>query len=134
MGIGAFAYYRRVIENQKNRLIDASIKAAQRLNVPVEDLEKLEAAKKETQFSKAVESIKAALPRELYISGHNPLTLLHGALSEGIHAMTDESCLDAAASIRELLFALADRIGQVLKEKKGLDDAISRLTNRNRQA
>ena len=32
LGIGAFAYYRRVVETQKNRLFDEIIKASERLN------------------------------------------------------------------------------------------------------
>lgn len=127
LGIGAFAYYRRVIENQKNRLLDEIIKAATRLNAPTDQIQALEAAKAETQFSRTIESVKAAIPAELLIQGRNPLSLLHSALSEGLHALTDEQCLELATSIREVLFELAERIGQVLKEQAGLDAAVARV-------
>jgi len=64
----------------------------------------------ETQFSKAIETIKAAIPESLLIDGHNPLTLLHDALSEGLHAQTNEDCLELATSIRVVLTELAERI------------------------
>ena len=97
LGIAAFAYYRRVVENQKNKIFDEIIRTVKKINP--EDavfIAELEAAKKENQFSKAVESIKHAIPQILLIDGHNPLTLLHSALSEGLHAKNDEECLEIA--------------------------------------
>jgi hypothetical protein len=129
LGIGAFAYYRRVIENQKGRLFDEIIKVAKRLSAPTEQIQKLESAKAEKQFANAVKLIHDAIPTVLLINGLNPLLLLHNALSEGIHALTDERCLELATDIREVLFALAERIEVALKEQKGLEAAIGRLRN-----
>ena len=56
----------------------------------------LEAAKNETQFSKAIDAVKHGIPQALLINGHNPLTLPHSALSEGLHEQTDEVCLERA--------------------------------------
>jgi hypothetical protein len=128
LGIGAFAYYRRVIENQKDRLFDAILRVAKKLNAPQEQVQVLEAAKSETQFTKSLESIKSAIPKELLIQGQNPFSLLHSALSEGLHASTDEQCLELATSIRWVLFELAERVGQALKEQAGLNAAVTRLT------
>lgn len=131
LGIGAFGYYRRVIENQKNRLLDEIIRVGTKLGAPPEQLAELEAAKGETQFRKAIESIKHGVPKELMLEGHhNPLTLLHSALSEGLHDLSDEKCLELAHSIREVLFELVERMAEILKEQKGLKDAIARLTTK----
>lgn len=51
------------------------------------------------------------IPQTLLINGHNQLTLLHSALSEGLHDQTDEKCLELATSIRVVLTDLADRLG-----------------------
>ena len=53
---------------------------------------------------------KVAIPESLLINGHNPILLLHNALSEGVHAMTDEQCLELASSIRIVLAELSERI------------------------
>lgn len=127
LGIGAFVYYRRVVENQKNRIFDKIIQVAQKISTNEELIQELEEAKKETQFSKAVELIKQALPESLRINKHNPLTLLHGALSEGVHDKTDEECLDIAQSIRIVLGELASRLAQALKDEAELKDAISKI-------
>jgi hypothetical protein len=128
-GIGAFAYYRRVVENQKDRLLSEIIKVAQRTNAPADTIRDLEIAKRETQFSKALDSVKNAIPDALKINGHNPLTLLHKALSEGIHANSDEQCLQAATAIRVVLVDLAERIAQALKDQSELYAAVNRLLN-----
>jgi len=90
LGIGAFAYYRRVVENQKGRIIQEMAKVAQKLGSSQDDLALFEAALKETQFTAAVDKVKSAIPASLRIDGHNPLTLLHDALSDGLHEGSDE--------------------------------------------
>ena len=130
LGIGAFSYYRRIIEAQKNRLLDEIIRVARHLGASIEAIGALHAAKVESQFSRAVESVKDAIPQVLFIKGHNPFKLLHGALSEGLHAASDEDCLLAANDIRLILVEFAERLTEAMKEQKELDEALSRLVNR----
>jgi hypothetical protein len=127
LGIGAFSYYRRVVEHQKNRLLDEILKVSRKLNAPQDAIDILTNAKSETQFSKALASVKNALPQALLIDGHNPMTLLHSALSEGLHMQTDAECLEIAQAVRIVLAELADRISQAVKEEAELGTAISRL-------
>ena len=129
-GIGAFSYYRRVVENQKGRILSEIGRVAKRLNASPEILKLFEKAEAETQFTKAIDIVKAAIPESLRINGQNPLTLLHSPLSEGLHELTDEQCLELATSIRVVLTELADRISHALQDKKELDDAVTRLLNR----
>jgi hypothetical protein len=76
MGIGAFAYYRRVVENQKTRIIEQIGKVAAKLGAKPEILKEFEAAAKETQFSTAIEKIKHGIPDVLLVDGHNPVDSL----------------------------------------------------------
>lgn len=135
LGVGAFVYYRRVVESQKNRILKEIIKVLDRLDSPKENIAKLNTAIAETQFTKALEIAKPAMPESLLVNGHNPLKLLHSALSDGIHNMSDEECLGYAASIRVVLGELAERLSQALKDEAELTHAISRLlTPKNKQA
>jgi hypothetical protein len=127
LGIGAFAYYRRVIEKQKDKIFDEIIRVSERLNASKELLEDLAAAKKETQFSKAVEAVKHGIPQVLLLNGQNPLTLLHSALSEGLHAQTDDECLELATSIRVVLNEFVERVATALKDEAQLNTAVNRL-------
>jgi hypothetical protein len=129
LGIGAFAYYRRVVENQKNRILDEIIRVCEKIGASADKIKVvLEDAKKETQFSKAMDNVKGAMPEALLIQGHhNPLTLLHAALSRGLHADTDEQCLELAHDVRVVLAELAERLGQALKDEAELNTAVTRL-------
>jgi hypothetical protein len=130
LGIGAFVYYRRVIEHQKGRIIEQIAKVAMKIGAPESTLKLFEEAERETQFSTAIEKIKAAIPQALLIDGHNPLTLLHSATSEGVHEKTDEECLHLATSVRVVLTELSERLAQILKDEAELRQAVGQLLNR----
>jgi hypothetical protein len=127
-GIGAFAYYRRVVEDGKGRLIDEIIKVCKKTPRAEKLVPTLEEAKKQTQFTKAVEQIADAIPDSLRMDNHNPLTLLHNALSRSLHKDSDEQCLEAAQAIRVVLTEFTDSLAQLLKEKAELTEAIKKLS------
>lgn len=130
LGVGSFIYYRRVVENQKNRILEQIVKVSEKIGAPVESLEVLKNAISETQFRKALEMAKPALPESLLINGHNPLALLHSALSEGVHAMNDEECLTLAGSVRIILGELSERLSQALKDEAEVTRALTHLINK----
>lgn len=129
LGIGAFAYYRRVVENQKNRIIAEIARVARTLGSTPETDTLFESATRETQFSKSVEMVNDVIPQALMINGRNPLTLLHSALSKGLHddGMTDDRCLQIAQSIRTILGELAERAAAALKSDREIQAALSTL-------
>jgi hypothetical protein len=129
LGIGAFVYYRRVVESHKDQILDEIIRVCKEIGASPQTLKILEAAKEEIQFSKALASVKDAIPQALLINGQNPLTLLHSALSVGLHDQTDETCLELAHDVRVVLIELAERLGQALKDEDELNTAVSRLMN-----
>lgn len=131
LGIGAFAYYRRVVESQWSRIVLEVRRVAERLDADQDTLNNLEKVAKHTQFGRAVDDFKPALPSVLLIAGgQNPLTLLHSALSEAIHAHSDAECLDLAQDVRVVLSELADRISRALKDDAELQGAVNRLRSR----
>lgn len=133
LGIGAFVYYRRVVENQKDRLFDQILKVAQKSKLNESDIDVIEKAKSETQFKKALEMAKNAIPEKLFINHHNPLTLLHKALSDGVHNKDDEECLELAGCIRIVLSDLSERLDQALKEEAELNNAINKLLSSKKE-
>lgn len=130
LGIGAFAYYRRIVDDQKDLIIEQLEKAAKRLGVSPEVLKIFVDAKAEDQFTNAIKKIKDALPKALFINEHNPLTLLYDILSDGIHDLSDEECLVHARAVRTLLIALADRMSEISKDEAKVQDAIGAFLTR----
>ncbi|MFI1770197.1 hypothetical protein [Thalassobellus citreus] len=127
LGIASYSYYRRVVENQRNRLIDNIISVCQKTNKEQKIIDGLIQAKENIQFSSSLDSIKDLLPKELYIKNVNPLKLLHKALSIGIHNLNDKECLEYAQSIRLVLTEFADRLNELLNDHNELNEAIERL-------
>lgn len=135
LGIAAFAYYRRVVENQKGRLIGEILKVAEELKTSPDMIKILKQAKDETQFSRAIEMIKEGIPEVIKISGHNPLTLLHDALSQGLHSDSDEECLQLATTIRTILIELSEKLTSALAQSEELKQSLALLLEKrkNRQ-
>ncbi len=129
LGIGAFAYYRRVVENQKGRIFDQLIAAAERLGAIETVINDLRTARDKVSFSQAMSEIK--VPPSLLIKTHNPITLLHRVLSQGLHAQSDNECLTSAVQVRVILTALSERLEQALREENELDTAIRLLMGNN---
>ena len=127
LGIGSFSYYRRVVENQKGRIIAEIRRAAERLRASDEVLKKLDQANEETRFTAAVDLVKDAIPDRIKVWGHNPLTLLHRPLSIGLHNLSDDRCLEQANAIRVVLAELASKIARITAEDKELKSAVSTL-------
>jgi hypothetical protein len=71
-----------------------------------------------------------AIPAVLLIDGHNPLTLLHDLLSEGIHELDDDECLERAQEAEVILCEIADRMQIALTERKTVKAAISSILDR----
>ena len=127
LGVGAFAYYRRVVENHKNEIFDEIIKVCETVGASKELIEELGSAKNEIKFTEAIKRIKIALPEGLLINGHNPLLALHNALSIGLHNESDAKCLEAAHDVRLVLTGLIERMSLLRKDKSELDGAVQRL-------
>lgn len=126
LGIGAFGYYRRVVENQKDQILGAIGDAARTLG-HTELVAEIELAKQERQFTNAIDKIKHAIPESLLVGGHDPLKVLHRALSNGLHSKDDSHCLDYAETVREVLGGLAERVARATREEESLRAAIGRL-------
>jgi hypothetical protein len=71
------------------------------------------------------------VPPSLLIKTHNPITLLHRVLSQGLHAQSDNECLTSAVQVRVILTALSERLEQALREENELDTAIRLLMGNN---
>jgi hypothetical protein len=129
LGIGAFAYYRRIVEDQKVVIVERLEKVAKLLRAPDEYLALFAKAKTETQFTQAINDIKDAFPPALFIAEHNPLRLLHDLLSTGLHKLTDEECLTRATAVRTLLVALAERIAEISREDAKVKESLKTFLN-----
>ena len=116
LGIGAFVYYRRAVENQRVAILGEIIKIAKTIRAPAETIDLLQRSQAENQFSKSLEMVKDAVPESLRIQGHNPLTLLHDNLIRPIRC-------------RMLGGGRRDHLDEITRWRDGLPEAKQRRLN-----
>ncbi len=99
-GIGAVSYFRRVLENKINALLDLIAEAARNENLASERLAEIEAVKKSHRVEDKIDIASKILPAHLKPGGHNPLDKLYGPLSAGLHGESDDDCLTIFSEAR----------------------------------
>lgn len=95
LGIASLAYMRRVIENCMNDVLDILHESAKEHGAPAELLEQLNTTKESRRFTDKVEYGAKLLPDSLRPKGlPNPIAILHELVSDGLHARSEDECID----------------------------------------
>lgn len=128
-GIGAFAYYRRITENIIDDLLESIIDLIDE-NQKGEYSKALEKTKTTRITQEKIDLVKDLLPPILRPNGMNPLGVLHSELSEGVHAETDESCLEIANHIKSVLIFLINQIIQSKESAKSFTNSMKSLLDK----
>lgn len=102
-GIAAFAYFRRIIENNILLLLDMLQQDVENSEGAQEIKDALAELRKESPMSERIKLAKKALPDYLSPCGMNPLGKLYQILSEGVHSLNDDECLKRANTVKECL-------------------------------
>jgi hypothetical protein len=113
-------------------LVRSVLEIAKATKAEPAQIELLQKALSETQFSKTIEMLRdvSAIPAVLLIDGQNPLALLHDLLSEGIHELDDLECLARAQEAEVILCEIAERMQIALTERKAVKAALTSIMGR----
>jgi len=112
-GIGAFSYFRRIIENEIKRIT----KDVSNIDLPIE----------EERASKLIDESSEHLPHSLRGLGQNPLKILWQQLSIGIHSLTEEQCIEKAVEINEILSFTIQKMNEEKGEVAGIKKILGKL-------
>lgn len=128
-GIGAYAYFRRIIENEIIRIVkDIS-------QLDFEHADKVKQAwtdyEKNHQMTNLIENVYEYLPKSLKELGDNPIKLLHQQLSEGIHKFSESECLERAKKIDILLRFVIKKINSEKFEINEVKNAMKGLRSKS---
>lgn len=131
-GIGAFAYYRRIVEEIIDDLL-AGIADLMGDEDRERYLEALEETKKTKVAQEKISLVKDLLPPLLRPGGMNPLSTLHEVLSEGLHMEPEERCLELAMGVREVLVFLVNQIEVTRTAASDFTKSMRRLLDRRKK-
>jgi len=125
-GIGAFSYYRRIVEEIIDKLLEdvAGLLSGDELN---RYQDALGLVKKTSVTKEKIAIVKDILPPILRPDEMNPLSTLHSILSEGLHNKTDEECIEAAATVREVLVFLVNQVETTQTSSARFTESMRRL-------
>lgn len=128
-GIGAFGYYRRIVEEIIDSLLDeiAGLLVEKDLSKYQDVLKK---TKETTVTQEKIDLVKDLLPPILRPEGMNPLAALHSALSEGLHAESDEQCLEYAETCREILVFLVNQVAASKAASREFTESMRKLLDK----
>jgi hypothetical protein len=128
-GIGAFGYYRRIVEEVIDELLNeiSDLLTGDELYKYKEALEK---TKKTIVTAEKIELVKDLLPTILRPDGMNPLSALHSVLSQGLHAESDEECLELSQHCREILVFLVNQISASKEAAKSFTSSMRKLLDK----
>jgi hypothetical protein len=117
-GIAAFAYYRRVVENSINKILETLKVVLEAQNAEPGKIQKIEEALKGTIMDERIRIAKDAVPGSLRPNNINPLGVIYDTLSAGIHRLTEEECLDNSVHIRGSISYLIKMLVKQSEEQK----------------
>lgn len=126
-GIAAFAYLRRIIENNINKLLDL---LNEEINATDHDEKLLEAIielRKETPMSEKIQIANNALPNYLVPDGLNPLGRLYQVLSDGVHSLSDKECLEKSGHVQECIRFLVSELAGRAKHRERFKGIVGKL-------
>lgn len=124
-GIGALAYFRRVIENEVDRVLEVLAETA-KLEGDEASAEAIQRARSKTQAEEKLRLAADAAPPSLKRLGTgNPLSTLYGEFSAGIHGKSDAECCDIAKRLRAAFEYIFQTLRARLEEEAKLRRALS---------
>jgi hypothetical protein len=107
-GIGAIAYFKKMIESEIEKIIEA---VSNRYSPDSNKIaESVAAYKKDQQKSRFIEDITPYLPQSLKEHGANILLVLHDAASINMHELTEKECIKKSKDIDTLFRYLVRKI------------------------
>lgn len=119
-GLGACAYYRRIIEE----IIDKMLKELAEFTGPEDHQAWLSTQSEKPRMGEKIERLGEYVHGRIRPDNHNSINLLYKRLSENIHAMDDETCLKDAERLRTILDITLKRIAELRAEDRLFKDLL----------
>jgi len=126
-GLGAVSYIRRVVEDKTEELIEVVAQLAEAHNIDAKTVEEIRAAKLEkTTYDQKLRIAATVIPKSLLIDGVNPLDVLYGLVSGGLHDLTEEQCIAMADEIRGVFEYTFTRLKAETQDRKDFASKIKK--------
>jgi hypothetical protein len=131
LGLGAVAYMRRVVENRMNDILDLVHELAVQDSWGTNLMAQFEDIRKDPRFSTKVEYAAKLIPLRLYPEGlPNPIGILHALTSDGLHARSEDECVDIFDRCKLVFEYLFANLRPSIADAKAFRLALTALTQK----
>jgi hypothetical protein len=113
-GIAAFSYFRRILEDNIEKILDELEKNTDNDELRVS----IKASKKKHTAAERLKIVKDHTPSSLKVGDRSMFDILYAALSDGLHNKPDDKCLSLATNIRSCLSYLIKTVEIANSERK----------------
>jgi hypothetical protein len=129
LGIGASAYFRRVVEDSIDPLLNLVERVATLMQDP-DVLAKLEEARRESSAGKRLQLASESVPQWLRPKGQNPLRILYANLSGPLHTESEEEAVKIASMLQATLAFLFAHIESTLRDAEDYAEQLTAAGDR----
>jgi hypothetical protein len=123
-GIGACAYFRRMLESYINPLLQMLHDYKKERGASAEDLDEIRNVIKSHVFSAKTEYAAQICPDALIVGGMNPLKEIHSLLSTNIHNGTDAEATEIALKLRGAIEFTVKALNRHYEEQKAFIESM----------
>lgn len=125
-GVAAFAYMRRIVEKNILSLLDL---IAEDESIDETVKEALQSLRKESSMADKIKVANNALPGYLKPDGINPLGTIYKVLSEGVHSLPDEKCLEKANILQNCILFMISELASHKRNRENFKKSIGMLSD-----
>jgi hypothetical protein len=128
-GIGALAYFRRIVEAKTHQVLELLVEAMKKAQDKQEDIDRvMQLMTERNTFDRKMEQAAKVIPARFRPGGANPVNTIFEVVSDGLHARDDKECcalVDALVESMSFLFIKLDE--EVRKSPDALANAIKSI-------
>jgi hypothetical protein len=130
-GLASAVYTRRVVEDKTNELIQVAADLAESHGIDADVVSKIRAAGNSADYTPYDEKLKiagAVFPDSLKVGDFNPLKTLYGLVSEGIHGMSEEKCIEVADNTAFVFSYVFTNLKAQIADRKTFIEHVKKLS------
>ena len=123
-GIGANSYFRRILEDKLTPILNRVLELRKREAAPKEELEKIEKAINEHDFSAKTRIAYEVAPPSLKSAAGNPFKIIHDNYSVGIHAGDEATNIRIATNLKNALMFIIHKLDSEMALHREFDESL----------
>jgi hypothetical protein len=130
-GLAAVAYMRRVVEDKTRELIEVAAQYAEIHGADKEAVERLKKAANPEErhtYEERLGMAATVFPENLKVGSYNPLDILFGAVSEALHGLSEDRCIEVCDKIKFVFEYVFGTLQAEIASRRTFEEKLKKIT------